>query len=136
MGYRNMHDDQSRVTLSNARIEERRISDRLYIGPNKRTGVQQIHAGAWPHGAGCEHCRKHKLCNECGKPWDYERLIGGLIHSVHMHCTNGRCIDCHSTVCGSGPAHAPYRHNRYIRTADELAAGMSLAEKVRSVKGG
>lgn len=109
-------------------------------------GYRTIHEakqpGEWPHGVGCEHCRAHRICNECGGPLDgglpmpdVSKLERNPKPVANTHCTNGRCYHCHNTVCGSGQAHAPYRHSRYVRTAAELAAGMSLAEKVRRVEG-
>lgn len=105
-------------------------------------GYRNIHAGEdgntisaqWPHGVGCEHCRAHKLCNECGEPLDGRNGVSMLDKT---HCPNGRCIACHGTICGIGPDHAPYRYqiegtrSGRISTYDNIGHNQDLSIRKR-----
>lgn len=51
----------------------------------------------FPHHVGCDECRRLKLCNFCGIP--FERVRTG--------CTNARCINCHHLHCGPGGVNSP-----------------------------
>lgn len=50
----------------------------------------------YPHEGACIECRTDRTCNFCGaKAPAYQR------------CTNGRCVQCHRTVCTGGGASDP-----------------------------
>ena len=53
------------------------------------------HDGPHPHYIGCEGCRKERRCNCCGR-----QAMDGF--TWNERCTNGRCRECHSSVCTPG----------------------------------
>jgi len=57
------------------------------------------HTGPHPHPGGCEGCRDARVCNGCGKPFEFPS---------RAFCTNGRCYQCHihcTSGGGSQPGH-------------------------------
>jgi hypothetical protein len=53
----------------------------------------------YPHVGACDGCRQLQVCNYCGA--NTARDTG--------RCTNGRCSECHRTVCTGGSN--PHEHN-------------------------
>lgn len=71
-------------------------------------------ADQFPHEGGCHICQKLQQCNACGVS------IAGF---VGIHCTNGRCANCHPKFCTDGgstsPGHGFWRKGtkpRHLRT--------------------
>lgn len=46
----------------------------------------------FPHALMCEGCTKEGMCNGCGAT---------IKARTGDHCTNGRCMQCHATLCTS-----------------------------------
>lgn len=55
----------------------------------------------YPHGHGCQGCFEAKRCAVCGTSIDVT-FEGGL-----PHCTNGRCMQCHTKHCTGGGVSGP-----------------------------
>jgi hypothetical protein len=68
-----------------------------------QTDINKHASIAFPHLGGCPLCRQLFMCSACGKTMD---------GTVYL-CTNGRCSDCHRTVCGelgsTEPGHGYFR---------------------------
>ena len=53
-----------------------------------------VHADtAFPHQGACGSCASEKPCNYCG-----------MSTARRLRCTNGRCENCHATICTPGGA--------------------------------
>ncbi len=61
-----------------------------------------VHADQpYPHEHGCQGCYLAKRCAVCGTSIDVT-FEGGL-----PHCTNGRCMQCHTKHCTGGGVSGP-----------------------------
>jgi hypothetical protein len=73
----------------------------MQVKQKERDAMREHHRQRqFPHVGGCPRCREIALCNVCG--CDLEAIRG-----TPKRCTNGRCINCHNTVCTPGEIDAP-----------------------------
>lgn len=56
---------------------------------------------SYPHEGNCHGCSMEARCNYCGRRFSDPEFV------VTWACTNGRCSDCHRTVCTAGGSTSP-----------------------------